>query len=195
MAGAVAPGRVLVISEEGSSLWARRRDDLSIGNHAEFVIRPFKGRPTQNAWVEFVDYVAKLVSERRFVLVILDTLTTLLPVDNENDAARMIYALLPLHAITEVGAALLLVHHPRKGDAREGQASRGSGALPGLVDVILELRRFDPARPEDRRRTLTAYSRFDETPGEMVIELTDGGYRVVGSKAEALRSDRLAVIQ
>ncbi|MEE8170216.1 MAG: hypothetical protein V3T70_06690, partial [Phycisphaerae bacterium] len=47
---------------------------------------------------------------------------------------------------------------------------------------------------EDRRRVLTGYSRFHETPPEIVIELTDDGYRTVGAKADAKRADRLDVI-
>src|SRR5262249_38726738 len=113
---------------------------------------------------------------------------------DENDAARVLAALSPLHRITAAGAALLLVHHPRKGDASEFQAARGSGALSGFVDVIVELRRLNPGDHRDRRRVLTAISRFDETPPEAVIELTEDGYRTVGSKADARRADRLHVI-
>ena len=102
----------------------------------------------------------------------------------------MMAALLPLHNITEAGAAVLLVHHPRKGDAAEGQASRGSGALPGFVDTILELRRFNAQEANDRRRKIRAYSRFDETPAEVVIELTGNGYQLVGSTGDANRDDR-----
>ncbi|MFH1419291.1 MAG: hypothetical protein ABII12_13530, partial [Planctomycetota bacterium] len=125
----------------------------------------------------------------------LDTIAALLPCDNENDASKMLTALAPLHTWTEAGAGVLLSHHPRKGDGGEAQAARGSGALPGFVDIILELRRFDASRREDRRRTLTAYSRFDETPDELVMELTNAGYRAVGTRGDARQNDRLAVIR
>ena len=138
--------------------------------------------------------MAQFVKDRGFDLVVLDTIATLLPIAEENDAGKMMNALLPLHAVTDAGAAVLLVHHPRKGDAGEGQASRGSGALPGFVDIILELRRYDAKNRSDRRRTLTGYSRLDETPDEAVIELTEEGYRMVGSKADASQADRLEVI-
>lgn len=194
IAGDVKPGRALIVSEESGGLWARRRDDLGLGDHCEFLCRPFKTRPARREWESFVAYLAELVSERRFNIVVVDTIAGLLPIDNENDAAQVQTALLPLHRITEAGAAVLLVHHPKKGDAGEGQAARGSGALPGFVDVILELRRYAPAERDDRRRTLTAYSRFDETPPEVVIELGDDGYRLVGGKADAKRADRMDAI-
>ena len=97
-------------------------------------------------------------------------------------------------AITEAGAGILLIAHPRKGDGTEAQATRGSGALPGFVDVIIEMRRFDAGRREDTRRVLTTYSRYEETPVEKVLEYTPKlGYRAVGTKSDAKGSDRLAV--
>ncbi len=194
LVGPVAPCRVLVVSEEASGLWAQRRDAIGIGDHVHFILRPFKGKPDFGQWQGFVNHLTRLVIEKGFGLVVLDPLANLLPVRDENDAAAMIAALTPLYAITEAGAAVLLLHHPRKGDGGEGQAARGSGALPGFVDIILELRRFNAAESEDRRRTLTAFSRYDETPHEAVIELTDDGYRSCGTKAEAAQNDRLAAL-
>jgi len=194
LAGSVEPARVLIVSEESRGLWSRRRDEIGIGDHVHVMVRPFMGRPTMDAWLAFVEYVAGLCGPDGYTVVVLDTLSSLWPVSDENDAARVLAALSPLHRITAAGAALLLVHHPRKGDAGEFQSARGSGALSGFVDAIIELRRLNPADHDDRRRVLTAISRFDETPGEAVIELADDGYRTVGSKADAKRSDRLVVI-
>ncbi len=194
LAGTVKPARVLVVSEESQALWARRRDEIGIGDHVHVICRPFKARPRAALWMEFVEWLIEAVRVQRYGVVVFDTLASLWPVFDENDASGVMAALAPLNAITETGAAVLLIHHPRKGDAGEGQAARGSGALPSFVDVILELRRYDGKQPDDRRRTLTAYSRFDETPRESVIELTDDGYRMIGKKADAGRADRQAVV-
>jgi len=101
-----------------------------------------------------------------------------------------------LHQLSATGAALLMSHHPRKSDGSEGTASRGSGALPGFVDTIVELRRYDPERDTDRRRVLRGYSRFSETPHETVLELRPGnvGYVTLGGKSDVRQADRLAVI-
>jgi len=195
LAGVVTKGRALIISEEGQGLWAGRRDDLSLGDSSEFICRPFKGRPRLVDWLGFIQHLARLIAERQFDLVILDTLSAMIPCDDENNAAKMLMSLTPLHTLTEAGAAMLLIHHPRKGDGGEGMAARGSGALPGFVDIILELRRFAPGERENRRRTLTAYSRFDETPANAVIELVDDGYRLVGSKADARHDDRMDALK
>ena len=157
LAGAVATGRALVVSEEGVALWARRRDDLGIGDHVDLICRPFKTKPLWGAWERFVEHVGELVRQRGYALVVFDTLAGFLPVKSENEASEILRAMLPLHRITEAGAGLLLIHHPRKNDGGEGTASRGSGALLGWVDIIVELRRFAPGDRDDRSRTLVGW--------------------------------------
>lgn len=128
----VAAGKVLVVSEESAALWAGRRDKLGISDHALFQVRPFLGRPDPATWLAFVLHLAGLVRQHGLALVCFDTLAALWSCDDENDAVRVLAAVTPLHLLTAAGAAVLLAHHPRKGDAGEGQASRGSGALPGF---------------------------------------------------------------
>jgi hypothetical protein len=53
-----------------------------------------------------------------------------------------------------------------------GKAARGSGALSGYADIVIEMRAFPKAGPEDRRRRLWAWSRYPETPRRLVIEWT-----------------------
>jgi hypothetical protein len=194
LAGAVKPARVLVVSEENNALWRRRRDELRIGDHVHLMPRPFHVRPKLSQWESFALHLAELVHTGGYTVVIVDTLPSFWPVVKENDASEVIAAMTPLRAVAETGAAVLVTHHPRKGDAAEAQASRGSGALTGFVDIIVELRRHDAGNREDRRRVLTGYSRFEETAPEAVIELGDDGYRLVGTKADARQADRLAAI-
>jgi hypothetical protein len=191
-------GNVLVISEESATLWAGRRDKLCIGDHAMFYLRPFAavGRPDMTRWVDFLKNAARLVRERAVALVCIDTLAALSPCDDENDAAKMLAALNPLHLLTEAGAAVLVTHHPKKGDAGQGQASRGSGSLPGFCDVIVEMRRVRPQDRGNRQRELVAYSRFEETPVELVIELSEDrkSYAALGTTEEAERQSRAGVL-
>jgi hypothetical protein len=83
--------------------------------------------------------------------------------------------------------AVLLLHHPTKGAAAEGQAARGSGALSAFADILVEMdccRRHRPG--SDRRRALAAFSRFDDTPRDLVIELNAQGtdYEARGEAAQ-----------
>jgi hypothetical protein len=191
----VRRARILLVTEESEALWAMRRDALDLGDHVQVISRPFMTRPDTKTWQAFLSHVANLVHWHGYTLVVFDALPNLWPVRDENAAPDVLNALTPLNAITAADTAVLLLAHPRKGDAAEGQATRGSGAIAGFVDIIVELRRFDPERRDDTRRTLTTYRRFDETPAELVIEYhPDAGYRPVGTRAEAKTSDRLTVV-
>jgi predicted ATP-dependent serine protease len=185
--------RTLVISEEGSGHWSRRREAFKLDDHVHVLCRPFRGRPSLPEWERFIAHVCDLIQLHGYDLVVIDTLAGLWSVADENDAAHVTAALMPLNAITGAGVALLLIHHLRKGDGTEGQASRGSGALPSFVDVVVEMRRND-GKADDARRVLTAYSRFDDTPVQNVLELSAGGYQVLGNRSEVGKGDRFRTI-
>jgi len=188
----VLPSNVLVVTEEPASRWARRRDDLGLGDHLRFLVRPFKAKPAIAEWLMFINFIAEHMKANETHLVVFDTLSALWPVADENDAAQVQAALTPLHQINEM-AALLLVHHVRKSDGAEATASRGSGALPAFVDTIVELRRHDPQDKSSRKRVLTGYGRWDETPAELVIELDQDAkeYRDCGDRQQ----DRLHTVK
>ena|GEM_PF-3235753 len=192
VAGEVLPINVLVVSEESQGKWIQRRDQLGIGDNVYFLPgSPFGNvRPSQDQWEQFTQAVAQTVQRQRLHAVIIDPWQSFSPCQDENNSMEMMAALLPLRNITEAGASVLLVHHPGKAETSEGRASRGSGALPGFVDVILELRRYAPNDLEDTRRVLAGLSRFDETPREVVLELTADGYRTLGSKSEVKAQDQ-----
>ncbi len=190
----VKPTRVLYATEEAESTWAKRRDKLGIGDHVWFQIRPFKAKPRMPEWVGLLQHLRSHVESGDFGMVIIDPLTTLWPVDKENEAGMVSEALVPLNLLTE-RAGVAIIHHLRKGDGNEATASRGSGALPGYVDTILELRRHNPTDRNDRRRVLSGWGRFDETPEELVIELTDGGYIAHGKRSDLRQKQLLDILE
>jgi hypothetical protein len=87
--------------------------------------------------------------------------------------------------------SVLLSHHPRKGKTLPGQAARGSGALPSFVDIIIEMGYYSQPDDLDRRRRLLAFSRHEETPRHLLIELQADGtdYVVLQSGLEAALGD------
>jgi hypothetical protein len=184
----VQNSRVLYVTEEAESLWADRRDRLGLGDHLTFIVRPFRAKPNKAQWVQFLDYLHQVQEREHFDVLVFDTISNLWPVRDENNATEVREALMPLHSVMG-DAALALVHHLRKGDGQEATGSRGSGDLVAFVDIILELRRYDAAEHANRRRTITGYSRWEQTPTQLVIELTDGGYEAVGSRAEVKAED------
>lgn len=176
---AIKASKILYVSEEGELHWVRRRDDLGIGDHAGFYLQPFASKPNPQDWLAFLAGLKNDIETHGFDLVVFDTLAKLWPVVEENDAGAVDAALMPLWELTKVGAGILLIHHLRKSGGGEYTASRGSGALSAFPDILVELTRFDASDPKSRKRTLKAKGRYEETPDELVIELTDGQYREV----------------
>jgi AAA domain len=172
----------LVITEEAPSLWAGRLAEFPADSAISFVSRPFLGRPTPEQWRKYVAVAAGWSGRHQIGLVVIDPIANLIPGD-ENYSGAMLDFLLPLAAFTRQGSAVLLLHHPRKSDGSEGRAARGSGALPGFVDIVLEMRRED-RDPQNRIRVLTGLSRFAETPLALCLNLAPDGinYRVLHSQ-------------
>jgi len=187
---------VLVVSEEPNQLWVERRDELNLGDHVQVMPRPLKGKPTLPIWTAFILHLVECVKASGFNVVIFDTLSQFWPVVNENDASEVTAAMMPLRMLCDAGVAVLLIHHPRKSDGQEGTAARGSGALPGFVDILLELRRYEATKSDDRRRVLTGYSRYAATPQELVIELTPNGltYTCLGDKKATRNAESVGTI-
>ena len=185
----------LIYSEEPEGIWSQRRDDLALpGESILFARRPTFAKPNAAEWLHMIDQTRQVIEDRGIGLVVFDTLPSLWPVVDENDAGESLAALAPLRDLTNAGAAVLLVCHPKKGDGSQGTATRGSGALPGFVDVILEMRRDAPDDANDRRRVLRAYGRYESTPAEQVIELGADGYAIIGDRREARARDAAEVV-
>ena len=179
----VRPGKALVVTEEPKAKWVERREALALGDHVHIISRPFPKRPNHAEWHTFTSHITRLVVEHGYDLVVFDALPNLWPVRDENDASETVTALLPLQAIATAGCAVLFVRHPRKSDGGQGTAGRGSGAIAGFADIIIEMRRYDPDQLQDTRRVLSVYSRYE--PFEVVIRWNGGGeYETLGSPAD-----------
>jgi hypothetical protein len=178
-------GRAVVISEESLAQWARRAGPLDFGDHVGWFCRPFAGKPRPEQWLALLHQLAELHARERLSLVVIDPLAAFLPARSENEAAGMLEALLPLQRLTSAGLSVLLLHHPRRARSAPGQAARGSGALSGFADILIEMRCYSRATA-DRRRKLRAFSRYPQTPRQLVIELSADGtdYAGLGSFAD-----------
>ncbi len=182
----VEPGRAVVITEEGASLWLKRLARHGIGEAASFAFRPFVRKPLPRQWQYLLDDLADLNRRRRIDLLVIDPLAGVLPGREEASAAAMTDVLRPLRELADCGPAVLILHHPRKGLAAGGQAARGTGALPAFVDFLVEMHWAGPAAADNRRRRLAAWSRHEETPGRVLLELSADGtdYAVVEGKPD-----------
>ncbi len=175
----VLPGRSAVISEEPDDLWAERRRRLDFGGKVHLFCEPFNRRPTFAQWLELLDHMLELRRDFGVDLVVIDTVVSFLPGNNENNALVVQEALQPLRKLTRAGITIWLLHHPTKGDPALGQAARGSGAFGGFPEICLEMR-HPGGDPATRRRLVYALSRFKETPRNLTLELNadDADYTV-----------------
>ncbi len=182
----LSAGKALIVSEEPPSKWEERNQILAFGDHLSWICRPFAGKPGADQWRALIDQIVGIHQEHGMDLVVIDSLANLAPYKSENEACEMLRTLLPLQSLTNVGMSVLLSAHPSKGKSLGSQAARGSGALPGFVDIIVEMSRVSPGNVHDRRRRLKGYSRYAATPPVWVIELTADGvdYRALGETAE-----------
>lgn len=172
----LAPGKAIVATEESRRTWDRRCQRLGIGPAVRFLIRPFRGRrPTQAQWLAFIAGLARVHREEGFDLLLIDPLAGFLPGNAENHAPAMLDFLLPLQQLAEAGPAIWLPHHPAKGKHTDGQAGRGTSALAGFADILIEMSCVKRLRSADRRRRLRGYARTEETPRNLVIELNADG--------------------
>jgi AAA domain len=151
----LAAGRAVVVSEEGPEHWQRRHELLDLGDHIGWYCRPFLGKPRLDQWLAFVDGLAELHAQDPYDLLLIDPLAAFLP-GSENHAGSMLEALTPLQRLTSRRLSVLTMHHPSKGDPPIGQAARGSGALTGFADIVIEMRSSPKGRLGDRRRRLSA---------------------------------------
>jgi hypothetical protein len=109
----------------------------------------------------------------------------------------MLGALLPLQRLTTRGIAGLVLHHPRKEPSAPGRAARGSGALTGFADILIEMDWVGPPTADDRRRKLTAFSRHPQTIRRLAIERTADGsdYVSLGDFEEFEQADGWPVLR
>jgi hypothetical protein len=179
---AVSLASVVIVSEESPAHWVGRDERLHFEPNVNFQCRPFLGQPSSEEWKQLLDSLEERRDDLGLELLIVDQLAAFFPGGNENSAAAVVAALTPLRPMCNRGTAVLILHHPRKGEWKTGQGARGSGALGGYVDISLEMDWFGRPDDGDRRRKLTAFSRHPETPRRLVIELNEEGtdYRDCG---------------
>jgi hypothetical protein len=144
------------------------------------------------AWPEIIRQAIAYCTEHGLGVLVVDTFDrwTGLRGDAENAAGSVNEALEPLQYAAAARLAVLLVSHQRKSSGEFGEAVRGSSALTGGVDIVVELER--PSRAlqlSSHARVLRAVSRFSSTPEELHFELDEhNGFELV-ENPEQRRAD------
>lgn len=177
----VCGGTVLLASEEGDLTLAPKLRGLPAGRVRVLNRDACWPKPS---WPDLIAGATAEAESTGACLLVLDSLAfwAALEGDRENEAgtAQAIFA--ALDEACRAGLAVLIVHHQRKAaGASHGTGIRGSGAIAGAVDVILEYERLGEEAPPSHRR-IVALSRLPATPDVLVLdyERRDASWRVIG---------------
>jgi AAA domain len=176
----------LLISEERHDTLAEKQRRFGLdGGLVDLIMRhEAVGHP----WPGLVAAAVKHCHERNLRLLLIDTWDKFadLSGDAENSAGSTNAALSPLMvAAGGAGLAVVIFSHQRKSSGSHGEAVRGSNALIGGVDIIVELERVGRDHPD--ARVLRSESRYSGTPDELVGRLTDNNGYEAADDVGALR--------
>jgi len=140
--------------------------------------------PAYMPWPEVARQAVAYCRSNGLGLLVVDTFPKWARIEDENAPGLVLSAVKPLDDAAAAGLGVLALAHQRKARGRFGEAVRGSNALVGAVDVVVELERLLSLR-DPHARVLHAVSRFDETPESLVVALGETAYEVRGDVAEA----------
>jgi hypothetical protein len=130
-------------------------------------------------WTDVVAAAVEHAKTHEHDVLVIDTLPPWagLSGEGENSAGAMLEALKPLEHAAGAGLAVEVALHSRKSGGEFGEGVRGSNALVGVLDVLVELGREKESGASLRK--LTTVSRFEATPESL-------RYRLVGDELQVL---------
>jgi hypothetical protein len=133
----VAPGRVLFVAAEGVAGLGKRVSSWSEANNVRTFEHgiDFLPQSIPLLGLDAVVLVEELVRENDYALVVVDTLARCMVGGDENSAQDMGRAVDALERIRRASSATVLpLHH----DTKDGGTPRGSSALHGAVDTLVQ---------------------------------------------------------
>jgi predicted ATP-dependent serine protease len=168
----IAKTPTLIFTEESYATLAGRRDSFGLSKAPIHCVTIQPGL----RWTTLLAYAKDRIVRHGDRLLVLDTVSRFWELTSEDDAAEQLRALAPLFVFARAfGCGVLLIHHTRKSGGAEGRAVRGSNALTGAVDIIMEFSRLSPYDLSPTRRIETL-SRFSATPDRLIATLGSDGY-------------------
>lgn len=176
----IADGPVVYVSEEADETFAPKLPD---SDRISCLTRNRAWpRPTWDTLLAATAAEAQRIGAR---LVVIDAVSfwSALGDGQGNDSSVATAVLAQVTVITKTGAAVLLIHHQRKGGGEDGEAVLGATGFFASVDVLVELERMPDA--PDSQRQLISIGRWPQTPSALVVDydVTTASWRVVGEAA------------
>ena len=175
--------KVIYLTEQSDATFKTALSRAGLVDREDFFVLPW-GETLGVKWREVVRFAVTEAKTKGAGLLVVDTLSQFAGIrgDGENDAGAALDAARPLQEAASHGLAVVVLRHERKSGGEVGDSGRGSSAFAGAVDLVMSLRRSEGnVRPTIRE--IHAVGRFHETPSKLAVELTDTGYKALGSDA------------
>ncbi len=189
----VGGGPVVLASEEGDSTLGPKLRGLPDGRVR--VLNRDAAWP-KPPWADLIGGAVREAEAIGATLLVIDSMAfwAALEPEREKDSGAAQAIMDALDEATRAGLAVLLVHHQRKARGDHGTGVRGSTALAGAVDVVVEYERLGEDAPRSQRR-LVALSRWPATPDVLVLDyhVGEGTWRVIGEAEGRAESEGVGV--
>lgn len=142
-------------------------------------------KPAAPSWEERVRVIVREAVEDGHGVVFLDNVSRSTGVEDESGVELARRAEMLLDACREAGLTFIGDFHHKKGRSSIEDKFRGGTAVPGSLDVIIDMERVGGR--DSRKRRLTSRGRLRANSWVRVVELSEDGttYRDVGDDADA----------
>lgn len=126
------------------------------------------------------------IKERKIGLIVIETISRLLNVSDENSNSLVQNAFDPwLRLAGRNDAAILVVHHNNKGETQDVRSIRGASSYGAMVEQIIVM--WKQGDPGSRYRKLIIEGRYPQSPREFICEYTpELEWRSVGRPEDQL---------
>lgn len=145
-------------------------------------------------WAEIGELVVREAEAREVGVVVVDNLSLWAGIagDEENEAGVALQTLRVIEQMTGAGLAVFAIRHARKGGGSISEAGRGSSAIAGGFDVLVQVK----GDKVPQRRIIEATGRvFAKEPPPLVVELAgDGGFQYVREGGRASTAEATEAI-
>ncbi len=183
--------KTLLLTEERPATLAEKQRRWGLRDDSVHVL--MRHQASALSWPEILAEAVEYCAQHGIQLLVIDTFDKWVGLggDAENSSGAVNAAVQPLLEAAGTGLAVMLVTHQRKAPGRNGDAVRGSNALAGAVDVIIEVERVHQGARNVRQ--LTSVSRFAGTPESLSFSYGPDGFDTFDLEAASAdaRSDRI----
>ena len=176
-------GKAIILTEERHETIKEKVKLYGPLPHVDILMRSdivSRGKPWQEVVTNLVTYCSRNVAD----MIIIDTFPEWADIKEENSSGEMLEKLRPLQLLTDKGIAVMIVVHHRKTAGDHGSQVRGSSALYGFTDTLLEIK-----LDQQGNRILSLESRFQKLPDPAIVGRDDAGHVMKIEKKKATPSN------